>query len=160
MKKFTIAYIQLLLYLIVLNISIVSSILIFHEAGHFLLGDYIGCKNIKIVLFDSSLFDTYTEMNCQMTTPIYLLKLGGFLLVVPFSLIFLLFLKGFPENRFFWVIIGFNILISLADLTFFTKDFILMLLFTLIGVILIIIGENLLIDRFLLFYKSKIGRYQ
>lgn len=159
MKKITKIYINLLLYLIILNISVVSATLFFHEAGHFLMGEYLECKNIKIVLFDSSLFNTYTEMNCPPNTTILLLELGGFLLTIPFSLFFLIFLNGFPEKHFFWVILGFNLLVSLSDLTYFTKVFIFILLFTIIGTILLIIGENLLIDRFLLFYKNKIGRF-
>jgi len=159
MKKIIKIYINLLLYLIILNISIVSATLVFHETGHFFAGEYLGCKNIKIVLFDSSIFNTYTEMNCPPGVQTLLLELGGFLLVIPFSLFFLLFLDGFPEKNFFWVIIGFDLLISLADLMNLTKAFIFMLLITIIGTALVIIGENLLIDRFLRFYKNKIGRY-
>lgn len=158
MKKITKIYISLLLYLIVLNVSIISATLIFHETGHFFVGEQLGCKNIKIVLFDSSLFNTYSEMNCSTTIPMFLLELGGFLFTTAFGLIFLLFLDGFPEKQFFWVILGFNILISLADLTYFTKAFIFILSFMIIGIVLVIIGENLLIDKFLLFYKNKIGR--
>jgi hypothetical protein len=159
MKKITKIYFYLLLYIIALNVSIVLATLLFHEAGHFFIGEYLGCKNIKIVLFDSSIFNTYTEMNCPLAVPVMLLKLGGFLFTVPFALFFLIFLNGFPEKKFYWVILGFNLLISLADLTYFTKAFILILSFTILGTILIIIGENLLIDKFLLFYKNKIGRY-
>lgn len=159
MKKITKAYLYLLIYLILLNISVVSATLFFHEAGHFFVGDYLGCRNIKIVLFDSSLFNTYTELNCPLNAPLLLLELGGFLFTIPFSLFFLLLLNGFPEKYFFWVILGFNLLISLADLTYFIKAFIFILSFTILGTILVIIGENLLINKFLIFYKNKVGRY-
>jgi len=160
MNKVTMIYINLLLYLIILNVSVVSATLIFHEAGHFFVGEYIGCKNIKIVLFDSSIFNTYTEMNCPLNIQLSLLELGGFILVIPFSLSFLLFLDGFPEKKFFWVILGFNLLISLTDLTYFSKAFIFTLLLTIIGIALIIFGENLLIDKFIIFYKNKIWVYK
>jgi hypothetical protein len=156
MKKITRVYVHLLFYLIALNISVVSATLFFHEAGHFFIGEYLGCKNIKIVLFDSSIFNTYTEMNCPPAAPLLLLELGGFLFTIPLSLFFLLFLNGFPEKNFFWVILGFNLLIGLADLTYFIKAFIFIFSFTILGTILIIIGENLLIDRFLIFYKNKL----
>ena len=158
MKKFTKLYLRLLLYIVILNVSIVSATLLFHEAGHFFIGDYLGCKNIKIIIFDSSLFNTYTEMNCPPSTPLFLLELGGFLFVIPFSLFFLLLLGSFPEKNFFWIILGFNVLISLSDMMVLVKAFIFIFSFTLLGTILIIIGENLLIDRFLEFYKNKIGR--
>jgi len=158
MKKFTKLYLRLLLYIVILNVSIVSATLLFHEAGHFFIGDYLGCKNIKIIIFDSSLFNTYTEMNCPPSAPLFLLELGGFLFVIPFSLFFLLLLGSFPEKNFFWIILGFNVLISLSDMMVLVKAFIFIFSFTLLGTILIIIGENLLIDRFLEFYKNKIGR--
>jgi len=158
MKKYAKMYIYLLFYLIALNVSVVSATLFFHEAGHFYAGEFLGCRNIKIVLFDSSIFNTYTEMNCPPSVQILFLELGGFLFTIPLSLFFLMFLDSFPEKNFFYVILGFNILISLADLSYFSKALIFVLTFTIIGSVLVIIGENLLIDKIIIFSKDKIGR--
>lgn len=160
MKKYVSLYVYLLFYLIALNVSVASATLIFHEAGHFYTGEFLGCKNIKIVLFDSSPFNTYTEMNCPPSVLISLLELGGLLLTIPLSLFFLLFLDGFPEKHFFWIILGFNILISLEDLKYFSQATLFIIPFALLGSLLVIVGENLLIDKIITFFKSKIGRYQ
>ena len=135
----------LLLCTVLFNILIVSSTLVLHEAGHFITGLYVGCKNIKLVLFDSTL-GTYTEMNCPTEQPAYFPLIGAFMLTLPFSLSFLL-LRNFPERNFFWISLGFNFIISMTDmfgivpLQFFSFA---------LGLFLIVFDEIVLIDKLLL----------
>lgn len=132
----------ILLLVILLNIVAVSATILLHEGGHFITGINAQCKNIKLVLFDSEL-GTYTQMACPAEQPIYFAIMGALLLTTPFALSFML-LKGWPEKRFFWICIGFNLLVSLADIGFAMA----LQIFSLVaGAILIIIGEVLLIDE-------------
>src|SRR3989344_2098792 len=141
-------YISALLYIIIFNIIVVSSVIALHELGHFYIGQYLGCENIKIVLLDESL-KTYTQMNCSPDMPmpsIYALMLAGFLFVIPIS-IALIFMRNY--EKFYSVIaIGFNFLISSSDLSVFPAAF--SYIFPVLGVIFILYGETLLINNYLM----------
>jgi hypothetical protein len=143
MKKFQIFF-TALIFTILLNILVCSSTLILHELGHFYLGIKYGCENIKLVLIDSN-FGTYTEMRCKNVLPFYFPSLGAFIFVIPFVSLFLL-LKNFIEKYLFFIGLGFNISISIAD---FPAIATLQLLGFSVGVGLILYGEILLIDKLL-----------
>jgi hypothetical protein len=104
------------------------------------------CKNIRFVLIDQTL-GTYTEMNCPHEQPAYFPIVGAFLLTLPYALFFLL-LDKMPERNLFFIILGFNFLISSSDLP---PVQILQYLSLAAGGILISVGEFLFIDKLLLF---------
>jgi len=129
-----------------LNVSVAASTVLLHESGHYLIGLLSECKNIRFVLIDQTL-GTYTEMNCPHEQPAYFPIIGAFLLTLPYALFFLL-LNKIPERNLFFIVLGFNLLISASDLP--PVPF-LQYLSLAVGGILISIGEFLFIDRLLLF---------
>ena len=144
-------YFSVLFYIIIFNAIMISSTIVFHELGHFVIGSSISCQGMQIVLLDQS-FNTYTKMNCPPEIPdyfIYALMLGGFLIVAPFAFLLSLF-KGY-ERHYSLIVIGFNSLISSSDLSIFPKIY--SYLFMIFGVIVVMYGEALLISRYLLFVE-------
>jgi hypothetical protein len=129
-----------------LNVSVAASTVLLHESGHYLMGLLTECKNIRFVLIDQTL-GTYTEMNCPHEQPAYFPIVGAFLLTLPYALFFLL-LDKMPERNLFFIILGFNFLISSSDLP---PVQILQYLSLAAGGILISVGEFLFIDKLLLF---------
>lgn len=149
MRRFQKFFILALIFTIVSNILICSSVLLLHEAGHFLLGLMAGCKNIKLVLLDSEL-GTYTQMNCPTEQSLFFPFVGAFILVLPFLSSFLIF-KNFLEKNLFWIGFGFNLAIALTD---FPPIFLLQALIFSISLGLILYGEVVFIDKLLSFYKG------
>jgi len=147
--KKTQKYLPVLLYVVVFNIIVVTAVVVVHEEGHFFAGSYLGCNNIKIVLFDSSLLSTYTQMACSSQIPTQILLLGGFLLVTPLA-ISLLVLKDFNERYFCWVILGFNFIISSSDIATLSGVWQVSFLFVILGAAAIVVGEIMLSDRLLI----------
>ncbi|MGC8993286.1 MAG: hypothetical protein ACP5JK_00720 [Candidatus Aenigmatarchaeota archaeon] len=143
--KLFIIYSKILAYFIFLTLLLCFSTIILHELGHFFFGLYAGCYGERIVLFDINIFTTYTEMQCPPNTNIFLLGLSGFFVVIPFSLIIILFLKG-PERYFGLIMIGFNFVIATWDfetyLNFHYSEAI-----ATIGILITILGEILLIQK-------------
>ncbi len=148
-------YLSLLLFVILLNISIVLATVVLHEAGHFTVGNYFECDDIKIVLYDADTSSTYTQMSCSPDTPLLLLALGCFLFVVPFAMAFLI-LKDNPMRHFAWVILGFNLLIGFGDIELLTKTSIIPFITGIIGLFLIVVGESLLINKYLLLIEKRL----
>jgi hypothetical protein len=129
-----------------LNISVAASTVLLHESGHYLMGLLTECKNVRFVLIDQNL-GTYTEMNCPHEQPAYFPIIGAFLLTLPYALLFFL-LDKLPEKNLFFIVLGFNLLISASDLP---PVQILQYLSLTAGGILVSIGEFLFIDKLLLF---------
>ena len=147
-------YFHLLFYILLFNTSMITATIVLHEGGHFLVGSSFGCKDAKIILLDSYTMSTYTQMSCPPEVPVLPLLLGGFLLIIPFSLSFLL-LRGFPEKFFCYVILGFNLIISLTDIMIITDAFAYILAIIIAGFGLIVYGETLLINKFLIFIEKR-----
>ena len=145
MKEFVRTPLLIMLYTILLNILIISTTVLLHELGHFTSGILADCSAIKLVLIDQSV-GTYTEMSCPHEQAFYFPLLGAFMIVLPFSLLFLL-LRKFPEKNLFWICIGFNLIIAIAD---FPPIGALQIFISVMGVCLIVLGEFLLIDKLLL----------
>jgi hypothetical protein len=145
MGKFLKMFFMLLFAAIIFNVLVVSSTLLLHEAGHFLTGLVAGCQNIKLIIFDSVL-GTYTEMNCPSEQSTYFPLMGALVFTLPFSFL-LLILSKFPEKNFFWIGLGFNLVISVAD---FPQIVFMQLISFIFGLALIVIGEVLLIDKLIL----------
>jgi hypothetical protein len=148
MKNEIKVYLSVLLHIIIFNVTLTSATIVFHELGHFYTGSLAGCDNIKIVLLDSHL-STYTQMNCTTEISGYLLFFSGFILVIPFAI--LLFLLKNYEKYYALVALGFNFIISLSDIVLFSSS--LSIPFIVLGVISVIIGETLLINKYLLFIE-------
>lgn len=145
-------YLSALAYVLVFNLIIITTTLVLHEAGHFATGSLLNCQNMEIVLLDSS-FNTYTEMNCPVTLSSLesgILNLSGFLFVIPFTIL-LMFFDNY-EKFYSFVAIGFNLLISSSDMAFLPQFA--FYISALLGIFIIIYGEILLIDRYVLFIDS------
>ena len=141
-------YLLLFSYVILLNVAIVLATLTIHEAGHYILGHVSGCNNIRIVLFDSDNGSTYTYMKCSENTNYGIIALGGFLLVIPFGMLFF-FIKPLTERYLWFVIIGFNLIISYSDIGIITNLFMMPVLLTFSGAFMLVLGETLLVDRYI-----------
>lgn len=135
--------IKLIFYYILIVFLISLSTIILHELGHFVFGLLINCKDIKVVIFDTKIMSSYTEMECPPNTNILLLGLSGSFLTLPVSLIYLFFFKNF-EKYFGLIIFGFNLSLSSFD---FQKYLNLPFadIFSIIGIIIVIYAEYLLI---------------
>jgi len=138
-------YAKIFLYFLLLTILFSFSTIVLHELGHFIFGLYAGCKPVKIVLFDTSIMTTYTEMECPPTVNMLLLGLSGFFVVLPISFLYFLISRG-GEKYLALIMIGFNFVIAVNDFDIYLKlPF--PQIFTIIGTLLIIIGEILLIEK-------------
>jgi hypothetical protein len=134
------------LYVLLINISVILATVVLHETGHAILGDNLGCTNIKIVIYDQQNSNTYTQMSCPNNVTIEPLALAGFLLIIPYALLFV-FLKRFSEKHFSIIIMGFNFMLSLPDLVAVTGSVLLSSVITMIGALLVVLGEALFIDK-------------
>ena len=136
---------KIFLYFLLLTILFSFSTIVLHELGHFIFGLYVGCRPVKIVLFDTSIMTTYTEMECLPTVNMHLLGISGFFVVLPISLLYFLISKG-GEKYLALIMIGFNFVISVNDFDIYLK-FPFPQVFAIIGSLLIILGEILLIEK-------------
>lgn len=141
-------YISFFLYVVMLNASMVITTIVLHEAGHNVLGQVFGCKDIKIVLFDSGTGSSYTQMNCSGFSDFNAIALGGFLFVVPFGLIFLL-MRGLPERNLGLIMIGFNLMASYTDISIVTDALVMPGIAAISGMAMLIVGETLLVNRYI-----------
>jgi len=139
------------LYIILLNVSVVLVTVSMHEFGHYTVGTALGCENMKIIILDSVVGNTYTQMNCPLDTNVILIAFGGFLYTTIFGLLFIL-LKKLEERYLGVVVIGFNLTISSSDLALVTNT-LLPIVLVFIGLIVTIIGETLLTDKLLYKYR-------
>lgn len=125
------------------NLSILSITLTLHELGHLYVGYLNGCTG-RVVLIDLKNNKTYSEIECNNPINNFILSLGCYLFVIPFSLMFLAL--DMPERNFFYVIFGLGLSTSSLDIAdIFNNDIIFYILVTL-GTFLIIYGEALLIN--------------
>jgi hypothetical protein len=137
-----------LIFTLIISASVIFSTLALHEAGHYASGLIAGCKNIRLILFSSDL-GSYTEMSCPQEQSAFFPVIGAFMLTTPFALSFLL-LKKFNERFFIWVSLGFNLIISVIDVTNLLP---LQILIFVLGIVAITFGEALIIDNILLFTR-------
>jgi len=122
---------KILTSILLTNLLLFLLTIILHEFGHYLVGKFHNCKDLKIVFWDENL-GTYTEMKC-LNYKKGLFELSGFLLTIPFSLIFL-FLE---EKHYFYLINGLNLTFSFSDLYFLNLSYLTLA----IGFALIIFSE-------------------
>lgn len=122
---------KILTSILLTNLLLFLVTIILHEFGHYLIGKFFNCKDLKIVLWDDNL-GTYTEMKC-LSYRKGLFELGGFFLVIPFSLIFL-FLE---EKHYFYLINGLNLTFSFADLYFLNLSYVALV----VGLVMILFSE-------------------
>jgi hypothetical protein len=101
-------------------------------------------------------FSTYTEAKCKLETPIYFLALAPLVFVTLFGLLFLS-LGDLPEKYLSWLIIGFNLIISISDLYFLPT--LMNYLVIILGIGFIVNGQVGFINQLiLLFMKRKVRR--
>ena len=138
-------FLSIFIYVALINASVAFATVAFHEAGHYTLGHFLGCSGIEITLFDNT-GGAYTEMSCPPSANIAVLALGGSLFVIPFGLI--LFLLRFPERRSWVIAIGFNLIISYADIAMVTNMLMIPAFLTISGIAMFITGQSTLINNF------------
>jgi len=141
------------IYILVINISIVLSTVVLHEAGHAIAGNYLGCSNIKIVIYDTLAASTFTQMSCQSDVPVESLALSGILLIIPYALFFVT-LPRIPERYMSIVIIGFNFMLTVSDAMVLTNSPLLPTILVILGSVSVIVGEALFIDKALISYRK------
>jgi len=130
-------YLKVLVYLLLINILIVFSTISIHELGHFFIGSFQKCENIKIVLLDANNLNTHTEMNCHPNTNINIIAYGSLLSVTPISFMFLFFEKR--TERYYGVLMfGLNLIIATSDIQNIFKSNILYYLQFTIGLCIVI----------------------
>jgi len=145
-KKFPLKnYLKAFFYFFLITILFSFSTIVLHELGHFTFGLLSNCKLVKIVLFDTSVMTTYTEMECPPQINMFLLGISGFFFIIPISLILFFVPKG-PDKYLAIIMLGFNFVISVWDF-----DHYLNLpypeIFGILGILIIIAGEVLLIEK-------------
>ena len=145
-----------LVRIVLFDILIVFSTVILHEVSHFFTGIYFGCDEIKTTLIDFPSFSAFTEVKCKPQIPLYFFALTPLIFITIFGVSFLL-LGDLPEKHLSWVIIGFNIIISISDLT--RLQILMKYLIVILGVSLIIYGQIRFINRLInyYFFKEKNG---
>jgi hypothetical protein len=138
-------YAKIFIYFLLITILFSFSTIVLHELGHFIFGLYYGCKPVRIVLFDTSIMTTYTEMECPPNVNMFLLGISGFFVVLPLSLIYFLISRG-GERYLALIMIGFNLVIAVNDFEVYLKlPF--SEIFAIFGSLLIVVGEILLIEK-------------
>ncbi len=145
MKRFSAGTLsKLLIFVAVMNTVIFTTTAVLHEAGHALLGVYLGCEDIAIILFDLSSNATYTAMQCVNPPSAAQIVLSSFIFIVPLSLLFLA-LKGFKERYMGIILLGGNFMGAFLDVAAFTTSPIIRYGFVVIGIFLILVGEDMLV---------------
>lgn len=125
------------------NASILSVTLTLHEMGHLYIGTLNGCTG-RIVMIDLKNNKTYSEIECKNPINDFILSLGCYLFVIPFSILFLLL--NMPERNFFYVILGLGLSTSSLDILGVLNNSIIFYILITLGTFLIIYGESLLIN--------------
>ncbi len=135
-----------ILQIVIFALALTTTAVVLHEAGHLVTGWAAGCKDISITLFSTNL-ETYTSMQCAQMGGLLpdILALSGFLFVVPFAIA--LYLQGGYEKFYSLVVLGFNFMIASADMELIGQ--IAANATIMAGAILILVGENMVISRFM-----------
>jgi len=138
-------YAKIFVYFLLITILFSFSTIVLHELGHFVFGLHYGCKHARIVLFDTIIMTTYTEMECPPNVNMFLLGISGFFVVLPLSIIYFFISKG-GEKYLALIMIGFNFVITVNDFEVYLKlPF--SEIFAIFGSLLIVVGEILLIEK-------------
>ncbi|MBU0530237.1 MAG: hypothetical protein ABIH52_03060 [Candidatus Aenigmatarchaeota archaeon] len=146
MRSPLLSFLRLIVYITLLNASILSASLVLHEAGHLTTGAIYGCQGGTIIILD--LFpetpDPYTELTCPEPIQEVILALSGFMFVIPFGIIFL-FLRRFPEKNFAYVVFGMAISLGAQDMLLAFPFLYIPYIFMFVGTFIAALGELLLI---------------
>lgn len=150
---------QLILYIIIINISLFTTSVILHELGHLVLASD-QCTNARIVIGDFSKENTvlgiqsaaaYTEMSCPDSVNKAYLGFTGLPFVLLFGLAFLLL--NIPEKNFGFVLIGLSFMLAGLDMTMIVNNALITPIMTLLGVFFIVFGEIRFIDNHIIIDK-------
>jgi hypothetical protein len=155
MKESSRIYFQSLSYFTFVTLIVALSTLLLHESGHAAFGMAFGCKDVKIIIFDSLSAYPYTEMTCNNMNPL-LMGFSSFILVLPF-LVFYFLSPHIPERFLPLMMIGFNFMISSWDLQTYVYDKIFFPVF-LVGSALLLYSEVMFIEEEGFFLKHIIRR--
>jgi hypothetical protein len=144
-------------YALLLNLAVFMAAVGLHEGGHLLVGNLMGCEGGRVVLVDllnPNMAGPYTEMRCPVNAQLYVLGLSGFVLIVPFGLMFLL-LRVFPEKNFFYVVLGLSLVLAGLDMLLVVPEPLVSHAMLIIGALLICVGEVFLINDYIGLAKMK-----
>lgn len=134
-------------YLSIMNLFSISTAVILHEFGHFSVGVANGCTG-RIVIFEIGGEGPYTELQCPEATLEDMVSMGGFVLIIPFSLLFMIF-RHHPIRNFSLVIIGLGLLLSGLDLLAIYESMMLLYVSAMVGGLLVVAGEGLLVNEYM-----------
>ncbi|MFH8086767.1 MAG: M50 family metallopeptidase [Candidatus Aenigmatarchaeota archaeon] len=129
---------QIILKIILLNLTILLALVCVHEFGHLIIGLLTGCSSAKIVLFDTNKEGPYTELFCNFSNS--LTYSGGILFSLAFSSLFL-FLKDSEDKKLFFVAVGLSLMLSGLDIIALTSTYFSFYIATIFGFCLTIFGE-------------------
>ncbi len=147
-------YVLMFVYIVVVNIAVALSTLALHELGHMVVGSYLGCSNIRIVLLDLDSLGTFTQMNCPSPIPGMAILGSAFALVAPFSAA-LYFLKDFSERSLWAVAIGFNLMLASIDVLQAFQTMLAVGVLNILGISMIAVAEYFFVQRLLDNAESK-----
>jgi small-conductance mechanosensitive channel len=140
-------YIPLLLYVVGLNVLVVTAVTLLHELGHAALGHWLGCGDIEIVLFSSTVQSTFSRMHCPAGADpgMLLMALSAFVFIVPLASLFLV-LGAFKERYIGYIVLGVGVMTAAADLRLLTGSGIVKITMLVIGGLMALYGEERLIN--------------
>lgn len=135
------------IYLTIMNLFSISTAVVLHEFGHFIVGSAYECSG-RIIIFEFGGEGPYTELLCPSGTPENAVSLGGLLLIIPFGLVFLIF-RDHPMKNFSLVIIGLAITLSGLDFVVAYGSPMLFYISILVGFAMVVAGEHALVEDYM-----------
>lgn len=146
-RRITRFYGPLLLYMVGLNVLIVTAVALLHELGHAALGHWLGCGNIEIVLFSSTVQSTFSRMTCTAGNDpgALFMFLSAFIFILPLSGLFFT-LEGFKERYLGHIVLGVGIMVAAADLNLFTQSLGVEFIAMVLGAVIAFYGEERLVN--------------
>lgn len=137
-------FLEILLFILVINSLVFLAVSLLHELGHAVLGTLSGCQGISVIL-DVQQISFYTMMECQAQISSLAVFWSSYILILPLSLAFLL-LEDFKVTYLGYIMLGGNIMGSVADAAVYSDAAILRYFLIIVGLALIIVGEDRMIE--------------
>ena len=138
----------LVLYLVLINLLVLSFGIVLHEFGHVVTGGILGCVGETGMgdLLNPAVPGFFTSLSCPVSVEqniVLLLGLGGFIFLIPFALMFLSIHKR-PEKNLSIVLLGYAVILAGLDLLMLFSNDIIVYVSLFLGVAAMSAGEVLL----------------
>ncbi len=139
-------YLPIALYLIGLNVLIISTVAVLHELGHAAAGYLSGCRQITVTLLNDG-YLPHTEMLCAAGNDPGTLVMAAstFLFVVPLALLFYA-QQGLKERFTGHIVLGVGIIAAAHDVQLLFDGQAVELLTIGIGTVIALYGEERLVN--------------